>query len=71
MLTLPGRGSIAYGIQQIASQPMQFGLGPALLCRINHLGRLGEPIEPFFWLRRAPVSLREHHEKILGATVLE
>ena len=56
-------GVLMYGQQQRASQPMQFSLGPPRLCRLDQLGGLGQPIEPFVRLPRHPIDLRERHEK--------
>jgi hypothetical protein len=42
-----GRGSIACGIQQIASPPMQCGSTEPLVGRLDYLRSLGEAIQSF------------------------
>jgi len=47
MITLLGRGAVAHGVQQIASQPMHVSLAAPLLGRLDHLRSLGEAIQSF------------------------
>ena len=62
MVTLLGSGSIAYDIQQIASQSMELSLVGPLLGRLDDLHRLGEAIQSFDRMTDYRVGLGEKHE---------
>src|SRR5215831_2122238 len=61
MVTLLGGGSIAHGVQQIASQSMQLSLVMPLPRRLDHLCSLGEAIVSFNQLPEHSMGLGEPH----------
>ena len=60
MVTLLCRGSVASGVQQIASHPMYLSLAD----RLNYLSSLGEAIQSLNRLTEPSVSFREYREHV-------
>ena len=48
MIILLGRGMFAYGIQQLASQPIQLSLFKPLFGRLEDVRSLGETIQALY-----------------------
>ena len=64
MVTLLCRGSVASGVQQIASHPMYLSLADPLFGRLNYLSSLGEAIQSLDRLTEPSVSFREYREHV-------
>jgi hypothetical protein len=62
MVALLGGGSIAGGVQQIASQPMQLGLVVSLIGSFNDQRSLGEAIQALDLVPEPGVGLGKPHE---------